>query len=103
MSQNIRAVAGLWLRHGNTWNVDGSGRATMSASYTRAKPSIAEPSKPMPSSKAPSSSAGAMATDLRKPSTSANQSRTKRTSRSSTARSTNSVCLSIRVKSACSA
>jgi hypothetical protein len=77
--------------------VPGSGRASMSDSATRAKPSMAEPSKPMPSSKAPSSSAGATATDLRKPSTSVNQSRTKRMSRSSRVRSTNSCCLSMPV------
>ena len=65
MSQNIRAVDGPSPRHGRIWNVDGSGRASMSASVTRAKPSIAEPSKPMPSAKAPSSSAGAIATDFR--------------------------------------
>ena len=48
----------------------------------------------MPSAKAPSSSAGAIATDLRNPSTSVNQSRTNRMSRSSIVRSTNSCCLS---------
>ena len=64
----------------------------MSASVTRANPSIAEPSKPMPSSKAFSSSAGATETDFRYPSTSVNHSRTKRTSRSSSARSTKSSC-----------
>ena len=32
MSQNIRAVAGLESRQGSTWNVDGSGRSTMSDS-----------------------------------------------------------------------
>ena len=94
MSQNIRAVDGPSPRHGRIWKVAGSGpRASMSASVTRAKPSIAEPSKPMPSSKAPSSSAGATATDLRNPSTSVNHSRTNRTSRSSSARSTKSSCL----------
>ncbi len=67
MSQNIRAVPWVSARQGSTWKVDGSGRASMSASYTRAKPSIAEPSNPMPSAKAASSSAGATATDLRKP------------------------------------
>jgi hypothetical protein len=66
----------------------------MSLSCTRVKPSIAEPSKPMPSAKAPSSSAGAMATDFSVPSTSVNHSRTKRMSRSSSVRSTNSCCLS---------
>ena len=62
----------------------------MSASYTRAKPSIADPSNPMPSANAPSSSAGATATDFRNPSTSVNHSRMKRMSRSSSVRSTNS-------------
>ena len=93
MSQNIRAVDGPSPRHGRIWNVAGSGLASMSASYTRANPSMAEPSNPMPSSKAPSSSAGATATDLRNPSTSVNHSRTNRTSRSSSARSTKSSCL----------
>ncbi len=68
MSQNMRAVAGPSpLRHGRIWKVVGSGRASMSASYTRAKPSMAEPSKPMPSENAPSSSAGATATDFQEP------------------------------------
>ena len=92
MSQNIRAEW-CWpalVVHGSTWKVDGSGRATVSDSKTRAKPSMEEPSKPMPSSKAPSSSAGAIATDLRNPSTSVNHSRTNRMSRSSSVRSTNS-------------
>ena len=96
MSQNIRAVPGVSERQGRIWKVPGSGRASMSDSATRAKPSIAEPSKPMPSSKAPSSSAGATATDFRKPSTSVNQRRTNRMSRSSSVRSTNSCCLSMR-------
>lgn len=95
MSQNIRAVPGASARQGRTWKVDGSGLAIMSDSYTRAKPSMAEPSKPMPSSNACSSSAGATATDFRKPSTSVNHRRTKRMSRSSNVRSTNSCCLSI--------
>ena len=88
----MRAVAGVSPRHGRIWNVDGSGIASMSDSCTRAKPSIAEPSKPMPSAKAPSSSAGAMATDFRDPRTSVNHRRTKRTSRSSSARRTKSSC-----------
>src|SRR3954467_11978661 len=99
MSQNIRAVPGASPRHGSTWKVVGSGRATMSDSCTREKPSIAEPSKPMPSAKAPSSSAGATATDLRKPRTSVNHSRTKRMSRSSIVRRTNSSCLPMRASS----
>src|SRR5579862_3778268 len=94
MSQNILATPGYSPRHGSNWNVDGSGRAIMSASCTRAKPSMAEPSKPIPSANAPSSSAGATATDLRAPSTSVNQSRTNLMSRSSNVRSTNSSCLS---------
>jgi hypothetical protein len=74
----------------------GSGRwtgpdfAIVSDSTTREKPSIEEPSKPMPSAKAPSSSAGATATDLRYPWMSVNQRRTKRMSRSSRVRRTNS-------------
>ncbi len=91
MSQNIRAVSlGSPPRAGRIWNVAGSGRAIMSDSYTRAKPSMADPSKPMPSANAPSSSAGATATDFRNPSTSVNHSRTNRMSRSSSVRSTNS-------------
>ena len=89
-SQNIRAVPGFSPRQGSTWKVLGSGLASMSASYTRAKPSMTEPSKPMPSAKAPSSSAGAIATDFSVPSTSVNQSRTNRMSRSSMVRRTNS-------------
>ena len=62
--------------------------ASTSLSCTRLKPSMAEPSKCMPSSKAFSSSAGEMATDFSWPSTSVNQSRMRRTPRSSTVRST---------------
>ncbi len=76
--------------NGNTWKVVGSGIATMSDSCTRAKPSIADPSNPIPSAKAASSSAGATETLLRVPSTSVNQSRTNRISRSSRVRRTNS-------------
>ena len=66
----------------------GSGRASISVSCLREKPSIAEPSKRMPSSKAVSSSAGVMANDFSIPRMSVNQRRTKRTPRSSTVRST---------------
>ncbi len=97
MSQNIRAVPGDSPRQGSTWNVAGSGLASMSLSCTRAKPSIADPSKPIPSANAPSSSAGAIATDFSVPSTSVNHSRMKRMSRSSSVRSTNSCCLSTRL------
>src|SRR3954469_15171728 len=58
---------------------------------------MALPSNPMPSEKAPSSSAGATATDFSVPRTSVNHSRTKRMSRSSMVRSTNSCCLSMRL------
>ena len=67
MSQNIRAEW-CWpalVVHGSTWNVEGSGRATVSDSKTRANPSIEDPSNPMPSSQAPSSSAGEIATVFR--------------------------------------
>ena len=42
MSQNIRAewCSPALVVHGSTWKVDGSGRATVSDSDTRAKPSI---------------------------------------------------------------
>src|SRR5207248_10160023 len=82
--------------NGNTWNVVGSGIATMSDSCTRANPSIADPSNPIPSSNAASSSAGATLTDFNVPSTSVNHNRTKRMSRSSSVRSTNSCWRSMR-------
>ena len=62
-------------RDGISWNVAGSGIATMSDSSIALKPVIDEPSKPMPSSSAPSSSAGVIAKLFRCPSTSVNQSR----------------------------
>ncbi len=91
-SQNILAT---WasLRQGMIWNVLGSGRATMSDSWIRAKPSMEEPSKPMPSASAPSSSCGVMANDFRKPRTSVNQSRMNRIPRSSAVRRTYSASL----------
>ena len=91
MSQNIRALSpDAPPSNGKTWKVDGSGIATMSDSKTRANPSIADPSKAMPSSNADSNSAGATETLLSVPRTSVNHSRTKRMSRSSSVRSTNS-------------
>src|SRR5665811_1484024 len=42
MSQNIRATACSFGRHGSSWKVDGSGTATMSASSDRANPSSIE-------------------------------------------------------------
>ena len=93
ISQNIRAAPGASVRQGNTENEDGSGLANMSASVTRAKPSIADPSKPIPSAKAFSNSAGAIATDFKNPSTSVNHRRTNLMLRSSKVRSTNSCCL----------
>ncbi len=77
------------------WNVEGSGRAIMSDSWMRLKPSIEEPSNPIPSVSAPSSSEGVMAKDFRKPRTSVNHRRMKRIPRSSTVRSTNSASFDI--------
>ena len=88
MSQNMRAEVSSSSAHGSSSKVFGSGLASTSLSCTRLKPSIAEPSKCMPSSKAFSSSAGEMANDFSWPRTSVNQSRTRRTPRSSTVRST---------------
>ena len=93
ISQNILAAPGASVRQGKIENDDGSGFANISASVTRAKPSIAEPSKPIPSANAFSSSAGAIATDFKKPKTSVNQRRTNRILRSSNVRCTNSCCL----------
>ena len=87
MLQKILATRSLSWR-GRIWKVAGSGRARTSASWTRLKPSTAEPSKVMPSSRAISSSAGVMENALGVPSTSVNQSWTKRMPRSSTVRST---------------
>ena len=93
ISQNIRAAPGDSVRQGRIEKLAGSGFANISDSLTRAKPSIAEPSKPIPSVNAFSNSAGAIATDLRKPKTSVNQSLTNRILRSSKVRSTNACCL----------
>ena len=81
MSQNMRPTALLSGRHGSTWKVEASGKASMSLSRVRQKPSTQLPSKPMPSSKAFSSSLGITANDFMLPSTSVNQKRTKWTSR----------------------
>src|SRR5579859_489184 len=62
-----------------SWNVSGSGIATMSDSSIALNPVIDEPSKPIPSSSASSSSAGVIAKLLRWPSRSVNQSRTNST------------------------
>ena len=88
MSQKTRASTAFGSPHGSTSNVLGSGMASTSASWMRLKPSIEEPSKVMPSSSAFSSSAGLMAKLFRFPRTSVNQSRMRRTPRSSTVRST---------------
>src|SRR6266540_2553529 len=87
MSQNIRAT---WASdfHGMTWNVVGSGMATMSDSWMRANPSMEDPSNPMPSDSAPSSSWVVMAKDFRNPRTSVNHSRMNLIPRSSTVRRT---------------
>ena len=93
ISQNIRAAPGDSVRHGRTEKLEGSGFANISASVTRAKPSIAEPSKPIPSANAFSNSAGAIATDFKKPKTSVNQRRTNLMLRSSNVRRTKFCCL----------
>ena len=87
MLQKIRATRSLSCR-GRIWKVAGSGRASTSASWTRLNPSTADPSKVMPSSSAVSSSAGVMLNAFGVPSTSVNQSWTKRIPRSSTVLST---------------
>ena len=85
MSQNIRATAfSSSGRQGISAKVEGSGIAIMSDSSIGLKPVIEEPSKPMPPSKASSSSAALIEKLFSWPSTSVNQSRTKRTSRSLT-------------------
>ena len=83
MSQNIRATA-CSVCHGISWNVAGSGIATMSDSWMRLKPSIEEPSKPMPSANAPSSSCDVIVNDFRNPRTSVNHRRMNLIPRSST-------------------
>ena len=95
MLQNTRATPLSVGRQGRSWNVSASGKASMSDSSRRAKPSIDEPSKPMPSSNASSSSSGEMANDFSVPSTSVNHRRTKRMSRSSTVRRTKSMSFSV--------
>ena len=74
--------------HGMSWNVAGSGTATMSDSWIRLKPSIDEPSNPMPSANAPSSSCDVIVKDFRNPSTSVNHRRMNRMPRSSIVRRT---------------
>ena len=88
MSQKIRASGDVASAHGSSSKLLGSGRASTSLSWTRENPSIDEPSNVMPSSRAFSSSAGLMAKLFSWPSTSVNQSRTRRTPRSSTERRT---------------
>ena len=88
MSQNMRAVTASSADRGRSWNVFGSGLASMSDSWTRLNPSIEEPSNVIPSSRASSSSAGVMSKCFGVPSTSLNHSWTNRTPRSSTVRST---------------
>ena len=70
MSQIIRAT--FVSPFGMSWNVAGSGIATMSLSSIRLKPVTDEPSKPMPSSRASSSSSGVIEKLFRCPSRSVN-------------------------------
>ena len=94
MSQNIRATAfSSSGRQGISAKVDGSGIAIMSDSSIGLKPVIEEPSKPMPPSKASSSSAALIEKLFSWPSTSVNQSRTKRTSCSLTISMTSAALL----------
>ena len=88
MSQNMMPEGSFSSAQGSNSKVPGSGTASTSLSWTRLKPSIEEPSNCRPSSKTVSSSAGEMATDLWRPRTSVNQSRIRRTPRSSTVRRT---------------
>ena len=93
-SQNIRATSAS-VFHGISWNVDGSGTATMSDSWIRLNPSIDEPSNPIPSANAPSSSCDVIVKAFRNPRTSVNHSRMNRIPRSSIVRrtySTSSEC-----------
>src|SRR6266540_6150306 len=72
----------------------------MSASWIRAKPSMADPSNPSPSVRTGSNSWAVMVIDLRKPRTSVNHSRMNLIPRSSTVRRTNSASLdSVKVPS----
>ena len=94
MSQNMRATAfSSSGRQGISAKVEGSGIAIMSDSSIGLKPVIEEPSKPMPPSKASSSSAALIEKLLSWPSTSVNQSRTKRTSLSLTISTTSAALL----------
>jgi hypothetical protein len=87
-SQIIRQTFVSPSLQGISWNVPGSGIATMSDSSIALKPVIDEPSKPIPSSSAPSSSLGVTAKLFRCPSRSVNQSSANFTPSSSTRRST---------------
>ena len=80
MSQNILATAFVRGLQGRMVKVVGSGRAYMSLSSERTKPSIAEPSKPMPRVSALSSSSTVTETPFRPPSMSVNQRRMNLTS-----------------------
>jgi hypothetical protein len=82
-SQIIRATFVSPSRQGISWNVPGSGIATMSDSSIALKPVIDEPSKPIPSSSASGTSLGVTANDLRCPSMSENHSSTNSTPSSS--------------------
>ncbi len=91
ISQITRAEGPFAYFVDRIWNVEGSGKASISDSSIGTNPSTAEPSKPTPSSKASSRSSAEMAKDLRVPSTSVNHSLTKRISRFSTVLSTKSI------------
>jgi hypothetical protein len=73
MSQIMRPTLRSPSFQGISWNVAGSGIATMSDSSIALKPVIDEPSKPIPSSSASSISLGVIAKLFRCPSRSENQ------------------------------
>src|SRR5438876_586680 len=83
MSQIIRATFVSPSFQGISWNVSGSGIATMSDSSIALKPVIDEPSNPIPSSSAAPISLGVTANDFRCPSMSLNQRSTNSTPSSS--------------------
>jgi hypothetical protein len=105
MSQIIRQALVSPGRHGITWNVTGSGIATMSDSSIALKPVIDEPSNPIPSSSASSSSLGVIAKLFRWPSMSVNQRRMNSTpssrTRSSTRRRSSTLLVALVLLSTC--
>ena len=90
MSQNIRATAFCRGRQGRSVKVVGSGKARISLSFIRAKPSTEAPSNPTPCSIASCRSSTVIAKPFRLPRMSVNQSRMNFTSFSWALRNTKS-------------